>query len=149
MGRPKLKSFTYRTEVGAVSGRTAVLTAAGRPPLPVASPPEFKGVPNLWTPEDLFVATIEACLMLTFVGVAEKRGLAFKSYDSTAEGLLEWEEPSYRFTRVVVRPRIVLFDSASVETAREVIERAHQTCLVANSVRCDVLVEPSFTIAPM
>jgi organic hydroperoxide reductase OsmC/OhrA len=140
------KSFTYHTNVSDVKGRTATLFSEGKPRLTVSSPREFKGEPGFWTPEDFFVAAIEVCLMLTFVGLAEKRGLAFGAYESSAEGLLEWKEQSYRFTRVVVSPVITLFDEASFAAAREIIERAHATCLVANSVSCEVIVEPRFRV---
>ena len=136
------KSFTYRTSLDHVFGRTGVALCEGKPELRVASPPEFKGEPGIWTPEDLFVSAIEVCLMLTFAGIAEKRGLRFARYESSAEGFLEWGEISYRFTRVVVKPRITVGDAQSVALAREVIERAHQTCLVANSVTSEVAVEP-------
>jgi organic hydroperoxide reductase OsmC/OhrA len=144
--RIKPKSFTYRTSVAGVEGRSASLEAEGKPSLRVASPPEFKGVANVWTPEDFFVAAIEVCLMLTFVGIAEKKGLKFANYESKAEGLLEWDQQSYRFTRVVVRPTITLFDEHSIVAANETLERAHATCLVARSVTSDVVVEPVFAV---
>ncbi len=84
--------------------------------------------------------------MLTFVGLAEKRGLKFGSYESSAEGLLEWGQISYLFTRVIVAPVITLFDEPSFATAREIMSKAHETCLVANSVKCDVVVEPMFRL---
>ena len=142
----KMKSFTYRTSVVDVEGRVASLQSDGKPALRVTSPPEFGGGAGVWTPEDLFVAAIEVCLMLTFVGVAGKRGLQFAKYESSAEGLLAWEQGSYRFTRVVVSPSITLFDEQSMAAAREIIERAHATCLVANSVSCEVIVEPAFEV---
>jgi len=144
--RIKPKSFTYNTGVSEVEGRAASLKAEGKPTLRVASPPEFKGVAGVWTPEDFFVAAIEVCLMLTFAGVAEKNGLKFASYESKAEGLLEWDQQSYRFTRVVVRPAITLFDEHSIVAAHETLERAHATCLVAKSVACEVVVEPVFAV---
>ena len=144
--RIKPKSFTYRTSVAGVEGRSASLQAEGKPPLRVASPPEFRGVAGVWTPEDLFVAAIDVCLMLTFIGIAEKRGLQLAKYESKAEGLLEWDQHSYRFTRVIVSPTITLFDEQSIVAAREIIERAHDTCLVAKSVACEVVVEPSFNV---
>lgn len=140
--RIRPKSFTYHTNVGEVKGRTGTLTGEGKPPIWVSSPPEFKGESGHWTPEDLFVASIEVCLMLTFVGLAEKRGLPFGTYESSSEGLLEWDQISYHFTRVIIAPVITLFDQESFATAREVLAKAHETCLVANSVKCDVIVEP-------
>ncbi|HEX3071917.1 MAG TPA: OsmC family protein [Thermoanaerobaculia bacterium] len=144
--RIKPKSFTYKTAVAEVEGRSASLRSEGKPSLRVASPPEFKGTAGVWTPEDFFVAAIEVCLMLTFVGVAEKNGLTFANYESKAEGLLEWDHQSYRFTRVVVRPAITLFDEHSIVAAHETLERAHATCLVAKSVSCEVVVEPVFSV---
>ncbi len=121
--RIRPKPFTYHTNLSDVKGRIATLSSEGKPPLTVSSPPEFKGEPGLWTPEDFFVAAIEVCLMLTFAGLAEKRGLAFVAYQSAAEGLLEWKEQSYQFTRVVVSPVITLFDEASRPLARSSRER--------------------------
>lgn len=137
-----MKSFTYRTSLDFVVGRSGVAHSEGKPELRVGAPPEFKGLPAIWTPEDFFVSAIEVCLMLTFAGIAEKRGLSITAYESTAEGRLEWVDPSYRFTGVIVRPRIVVRDDRAAAVALEVLERAHQTCLVANSVRCAVVVEP-------
>jgi len=144
--RTQPKPFIYRTSLGEVKGRCGSLHSETKPSLHVTSPTEFGGDAGAWTPEDLFVAAIESCLMLTFVGLAEKRGLQFASYASTAEGLLKWDQQSYRFTRVVVAPVITLLDEESIVAAREIIERAHDTCLIANSARCEVIVEPSLTV---
>ena len=84
------KSFTYHTTLDNVIGRTGVAHSDIKPELRVVAPPEFKGEPGLWTPEDLFVVSVESCLMLTFAGIAEKRGLRVLRYESSAEGLLEW-----------------------------------------------------------
>jgi len=140
------KSFRYRTALRRLEGRAGELTSEGKPSLSVVAPPEFQGQSGQWTPEDLFVAAVEVCLMLTFVGIAEKRGLSFASYESQAEGLLEWEQGSYRFVRVVVSPTVAFFDEHSIAAGREVMERAHDTCLVARSLNCEVVVEPSLVV---
>ena len=140
------KSFTYHTAVDNVIGRTAVLHSGTKPELRVASPPEFKGEDGVWTPEDLFVASIEVCLMLTFIGIADKRDLRFARYESTAEGVLEWVDGAYRFTRVIVRPRITVEEESDIVNAHIVLERAHATCLVARSVSAAVIVEPEVVI---
>ena len=54
------KSFTYRTSLDGVRGRSAVLHSGGRPSLEVSAPLEFKGDPSLWSPEDFFVAAFFA-----------------------------------------------------------------------------------------
>jgi organic hydroperoxide reductase OsmC/OhrA len=140
------KSFTYHTTLDNVIGRSGVAHSDIKPELRVVAPPEFKGEPGLWTPEDLFVVSVESCLMLTFAGIAEKRGLRVVRYESSAEGLLEWLAGSYQFTRIVVQPRITVADAASIITAREIVDRAHQTCLVANSIRTSLVIEPEIVV---
>ena len=140
------KSFTYETSLARMKGRSAMLNAHGRPPLHTASPVEFGGERGLWTPEDLFVATVDLCLMLTFVAIAEKRGVTVAFYESSAVGLLEWQARSYAFTRITVSPVVTLVDDASVEAARDVMIRAHDSCLIANSLSCTVIVDPRFEV---
>ncbi|MEO8216112.1 MAG: OsmC family protein [Acidobacteriota bacterium] len=142
----KMKSFRYHTSVGRVEGRSGELHAEGKPTLRVSSPPEFGGDAGVWTPEDLFVAAVEVCLMLTFAGIAAKRGLNFAAYESHADGVLEWQQGSYRFTRVIVSPTIRFFDESSLAAGREILRRAHDTCLVARSLNCEVVVEPSLVV---
>ena len=44
----------------------------------VATPPEFpKGMPNIWSPEHLFTASVSSCLMTTFLAIAENSKLEF------------------------------------------------------------------------
>jgi organic hydroperoxide reductase OsmC/OhrA len=141
------KTFTYRTSTDWTSARSGILGAPGRPALPVSSPPEFKGEPGRWTPEDLFVAAIDLCTMTTFVAFAHSLNLRFLSYRSDAEGTLEFADGGYCFTRVVLRPTIVLADPTAVETAMKAMHDAHEACLIGRSVRSVITVEPRFEVA--
>lgn len=141
------KSFTYQTSTEWTTGRSGVLEATGRPVLAVSSPPEFKGEAGLWTPEDLFVAAIDLCTMTTFLSFAQRLGLPLLGYRSQAEGLLEFVDDGYRFTKVVLRPTLVVADPAAVEPAAKAMRDAHEACLIGRSVRASVTVEPRFEVA--
>ena len=80
------KSYTYHTAVKWTEQRKGVISCVGKPDVQVATPPEFKGHEDIWSPEDLFVASANICLMTTFLAVAERAGLTFTSYESVAEG---------------------------------------------------------------
>jgi organic hydroperoxide reductase OsmC/OhrA len=146
--RPTLrhKSFAYRTSTEWTSGRSGALSAAEKPTLSVSSPREFKGESGRWTPEDLFVAAVEVCTMTTFLSFAQRLALPLLAYRSEAEGHLEFVDDGYRFTRVVLRPTIVLSDPAGLETATRAMRDAHDACLIARSVRAEVVVEPRFQV---
>jgi organic hydroperoxide reductase OsmC/OhrA len=51
-----------------------MLSAAGRPNIVVGSPPEFKGEPDIWAPEELLVGSLNTCMMLTFLALAQAQG---------------------------------------------------------------------------
>ncbi len=81
-----------------------MLSAVGRPNIVVGSPPEFKGEPDVWAPEELLVGSLNTCMMLTFLTLAQARGLTPVGYESEAEGLLENVEGKHHITEVTVRP---------------------------------------------
>jgi len=143
------KSFTYRTSIDWMGRRAATLNADGKPSIHVASPPEFRGEPNVWTPEDFFVASVESCFLMTFAGLVEKRHLAVEAYYSRAEGLLEYVDDSYRFTRVTIHPTVIVTDMPSVKPVMTAFEDAKRDCLIARSlmtiVEVDADVEVSVT----
>jgi organic hydroperoxide reductase OsmC/OhrA len=142
----KYKTFTYHTNIQWTSDRQGMLRADGKPELNVSSPPEFKGIPGVWTPEDLFVAAVEICQMSTFLAFGIRKELPLRSYKSAAEGTLEFVDGNYRFTKIVVRPEIVVGNSWTKEQVEQLVHTAHDNCLIGNSITAEVVVEPKIVI---
>ncbi len=138
-GKPK--SFKYRTAVRWTDAKKGQATAAGKPGVQVATPPEFKGHEGIWSPEDLFVASINACVMSTFLAFAERAGLAFAGYESEAEGTLEMVDGKFQFTTVLLKPKVTLKPGGDAAKAKELIEKAEANCLISNSVKSKVTME--------
>ncbi len=136
------KVYLYQTAVRWTEQRKGVISCAGKPDVEVATPPEFKGHDGMWSPEDLFVASANICLMTMFLAVAERAGLAFSAYESTAEGRLELVEGKFQFTAITIKPTITLKLSADAGKAKELIEKAEANCLISNSMKAKVTLEP-------
>jgi peroxiredoxin-like protein len=136
------KSYTYHTTVAWTEQRKGITSCAGKPDIQVATPPEFKGHEGIWSPEDLFVASANVCLMTTFLAVAERAGLVFTSYESQAEGRLELVDGKFQFTAITLKPTITLFVKADAVKAKELIEKAEANCLISNSMKARVTLEP-------
>jgi len=135
------KVYLYHTSVKWTEQRKGVISCAGKPDVQVATPPEFKGHEGIWSPEDLFVAAANICLMTTFLAVAERAGLSFSSYESAAEGRLELVEGKFQFTEITLRPVITLKAVADAAKAKELIEKAEANCLISNSMKARVHLE--------
>jgi len=125
-----------------------MLLAVGRPNIVVGSPPEFKGEPGIWAPEELLVGSLNTCMMLTFLTLAQAQGLIPTGYESEAEGLLENVEGRYHITEVAVRPRVTLKSEAELEPDRKTMESVEAHCFIANSINARVTLTPEFVVAP-
>ena len=142
------KSFHYKAETSWSSARRGMLSAVGRPNIVVGSPPEFKGEPGVWAPEELLVGSLNTCMMLTFLTLAQARGLTPVGYESEAEGLLENVEGKYHIIEVAVRARVTLKSDAELEPARKTMEGVEAHCFIANSINARVTLTPEFVVAP-
>jgi organic hydroperoxide reductase OsmC/OhrA len=145
---PTYKSFRYKAKTAWTSGRRGLLSAVGKANIAVGSPPEFKGEPDVWTPEELLVGSLNTCMMLTFLTLAQARGLTPVGYEGEAEGLLENVEGKHHITEVTVRPRVTLKSDAELEPARKTMEGAEAHCFIANSINARVTLAPEFVVAP-
>jgi organic hydroperoxide reductase OsmC/OhrA len=106
---------------------------------------EFKGDGKSPDPEELFVGSLSACHMLTFLAIASRKRLTVDSYDDHAEGFLEkGANGRLLITRVVLRPSVRFSSDAQVDrkTLDEMHRLAHEGCFIANSVTTNVSVEP-------
>jgi len=95
-------------------------------------------------PEEALVASASSCHMLWFLSLAARRGFVVESYLDEAFGVMEKNlEGKLAFSRITLRPRIQFLDenSPSTEELRSLHHAAHDECFVANSLKCDVVVE--------
>jgi organic hydroperoxide reductase OsmC/OhrA len=141
------KSFRYQNQLEWTRARRGTLAAPGKTAIEVGSPPEFKGEEGVWSPEEMLVGAVNACLMLTFAAFADHRKLVFTGYTSRAEGLLENVDGKYRITEVSVQPLVTLQSEADLSAAREIFGGLEENCFITNSITARVTVTPELRLA--
>ncbi|HEX4636313.1 MAG TPA: OsmC family protein [Rhizomicrobium sp.] len=102
--------------------------------------PNYKGDAGKTDPEDLLVAALSSCHMLSFLAIAAKKKLTVNSYQDNAVGFLENDGGKLWITRVVLKPKVVI--DTDTETLAQIHHMAHEACFIANSVKTQVSVEP-------
>ena len=113
----------------------------------VATPPDFpKGVPNIWSPEHLFVAAINSCVMNTFFAIAENSDLSYVSFKSNAVGKVEKIDGNYQVTEITLHPVLIISDEANSERAMRILEMSEKNCLISNSVKTIIHLEPKVVV---
>ena len=132
----------FETEIQWVSERKGRLQAKGLPSIAVDAPPEFKGKGQGWSPEHLLVGSVNSCLMLTFLAIAENSKLDLVSFSSAAAGKLEKVEGAgYQITEIVIKPKIVVASPQVTARVPRMLEKAKENCFVSNSIKSSLKVE--------
>lgn len=129
------KDFAYDTY-----DRTHSLRFEGGIECKASAAQEFMGKKELVNPEELLVGALSSCHMLTFLAIAAKSRLTVDSYDDNAVGLLEKNaEGELVVTKVQLNPKVTFGgEKPSPEKYKDLHEKAHKNCFIANSVKCDV-----------
>lgn len=106
----------------------------------VATPPEFGGHEGIISPQDLFVASANVCFMTTMLGTVKNMGVELISYESEAEGILETVEKLKIFTKIIIKPKIKAKETE--DKIRLILSHAKKRCLVLNSMKSEIVIEP-------
>ena len=126
--------------------RECRVDTAGKPSLRLSSLAVFRGDPALLDPEDLLVASLSACHFLSYVALCARGGVNVVAYEDDAVGVMARHEKTFRFTDVLLRPRVTIAPGSDPEKARALHERAHADCFIANSVNFPVRHEPEIRV---
>lgn len=105
------------------------------PVLRSASPPEFGGPGDRWSPEMLLVAAVGDCFILTFRAVARAVELPWTSLRCEVTGTLERQERVPQFTRFLIRAWLAVPAGTSEALSRVALEKAEHGCLISNSLK--------------
>lgn len=113
----------------------------------VATPPEFpKGMKDIWTPEHLLVAAVNACLLSTFLAIAENSKVEFIHFESNAVGVIDKVDGVLCFTQITLKPKVTLSSSKTQDRVKRILEMSEKNCAISNSLKARIILEPEIVI---
>ncbi|MDP4116033.1 MAG: OsmC family protein, partial [Bacteroidota bacterium] len=126
--------FIYNTSIIWENDRIGEISGPGLPNVKVATPPEFpEGIAGYWSPEHMFTASANICLMTTFLAIAKNSSFNFLAYSSDAEGKLEKIDGRFIMSEITLKPVIKVKSESDIEKGIRLIEKAEHNCLISNS----------------
>lgn len=142
-----MDKHNYKISLQWQEGRIGVMEAEGlEDKIKVATPPEFeKGVPDIWSPEHLYTASILSCFMTTFLAIAEYSKLSYEDFSCDADGVLEKVEGKFLMTEVTLKAKLKISDESKKEKAQRILEKSEAACLISNSIKTEVKLETEIT----
>ncbi len=125
--------------------RTHTIKLSGGFTYQASAAPDFNGKPGLANPEDMLLAALASCHMLTFLAIAANSKIVVDSYQDTAVARLEKNaKGKLCIQSMLLQPQITFGgDKApNAEELKQLHEKAHANCIIANSIAASVQVEP-------
>jgi organic hydroperoxide reductase OsmC/OhrA len=119
----------------------------GKPALTGSADPTFLGDAKLHNPEDLLLAALSACHMLSYLALCSREKISVRSYRDEAIGAMAIKDGKMRFVSVLLRPHVIIAEPEKLERAKALHTRAHAECFIANSVNFPVGNDPAVTAA--
>ncbi len=116
-------------------GRQWRVQVDGKPDFVGSADPAFRGESEKHNPEDLLVAALSACHMLSYLALCARNKISVVSYRDEASGVMRTTpEGGGRFESVTLRPEVRIADQSRRALAEELHESAHSLCFIACSM---------------
>jgi len=133
---------TYRSYA-----RDHVVRIDGLPDILGSADKTFRGDRGRHNPEQLLLAALAQCHMLSYLHQAASRGIVVTAYRDAATGTMVTEGSGGRFTEAVLHPVVTIADAARAADALDAHGQAGRDCFIASSVAFPVLHEPTIVVA--
>lgn len=119
--------------------RAVTISVAGKPDLSASSDKPFRGDPAKWNPEDLLLAALSECHLLSYLHACVTVGVVVVSYRDRASGVMREDGAGGgAFVEVLLRPEVVVAEASMIEAAERAHAQANEWCFIANSMNFPV-----------
>ena len=127
--------------------RNHTISTDGKPQLLASSDPSFRGDKTRYNPEEMLVAALSSCHMLSYLHVCVLNGVVVLEYNDNASGTMK-ENPdgSGQLTEVTLRPTVKVKDASMIDKANSLHHKASELCFIARSVNFPVHHTPKAVI---
>ena len=113
----------------------------------VATPPEFPGgMEGIWSPEHLFVASVNSCLMTTFLAISSFSKFEYLSFKVDAKGKLEKVDGKFIISEIELKPVLEIADASKETKGIRIIEKSEAACLISNSIKTKIILTPKVIV---
>ncbi|BDZ38636.1 OsmC family protein [Microbacterium suwonense] len=127
--------------------RDVTVSIDGKPDLLASADRPFRGDPARWNPEDMLLAALSECHLLSYLHACVTAGVQVTSYRDQATGIMREDgRGGGAFAEVVLHPQVTVAEESMVETARSAHDQAHEWCFIANSVNFPVRHEATIAV---
>ncbi|MBS1681612.1 MAG: OsmC family protein [Bacteroidetes bacterium] len=124
--------------------RNHVVSVENKPTILASSDPHFRGNKDRYNPEEMLVAALSSCHMLSYLHLCAVSGVVVTEYKDNATGVMkENKDGSGQFTEITLHPVVKVKESSMNAKAIELHDQAEKLCFIARSVNFPVHHKPT------
>ena len=128
--------------------RDHTIQSGDKPQIAASSDPTFRGDASRYNPEELLVAALSSCHMLSYLHLCAVNGINVVEYSDGAMGIMRQnDDGSGEFVSVTLHPKVTIATGDS-EKALALHHKAHELCFIARSVNFPVETPPELSRSP-
>lgn len=128
--------------------RDVTIEVEGKPDLLASADKPFRGDPSRWNPEDMLLASLSQCHLLSYLHACVTAGVVVVAYRDEATGMMrENGAGGGAFVEVVLHPQVVVAEASMIDAAERAHAQANEWCFIANSMNFPVRHEATVTAA--
>lgn len=119
--------------------RNHTIKFAGKPEILASADPTFRGDATRYNPEEMLLAALSGCHMMSFLHVCVNAGVIVTAYEDDATGTMVLNpDGSGHFTEVILNPTVTVSEASMMENMEALHQKSNQLCFIANSVNFSV-----------
>ena len=129
------RTHTYRVTAWWVAGQNGITKTNAAPnAIHFTVPPQFGGMEGRWSPEDLFLSSLASCFTTSFNAIADYSKFEYVDLEVEVEGTVAKTTTGYRFTGLVIRPKLKIAKEADEARGLELLNKTKSLCLVSRAL---------------
>jgi organic hydroperoxide reductase OsmC/OhrA len=148
-----MEDLKYSFEINAVwsDDKTVQVSSPDfKEPITTTIPPPFtNGIGGHWSAEHLFLASLASCFAHTFQIIANLSELPFDSFTCNISGDAEKIDKVFAFHSVKLFPTLIIPLETYRNKAESVLEKAERNCIIANSVKTQIIIETKILVSEL
>jgi organic hydroperoxide reductase OsmC/OhrA len=123
--------------------RNHTIFVDNKPDILASSDPAFRGDKTKHNPEELLLASLSSCHMLSYLHLCAVSGVVVTDYVDNATGIMiETSNGGGHFSEVTLNPVVTVTENSMIPKANELHKKANELCFIANSVNFPVHHKP-------
>jgi|TARA_R110002096_G_scaffold379_7_gene2336 peroxiredoxin-like protein len=126
----------YKVTVAGKPDNKLLAQANHLPDLQVAAPVGFGGPGDQWSPEELLMAALANCLILSFRAITKASKFDWVSIECESNGTLDQVDHKIQFTQVTTKAKLFIASADDMEKAKKLLHKAEDVCFISNSLSC-------------